>query len=281
MGRDHGAGDAPAASAKVPALPSGPLQYLEATVSDVRYLAGDQTTKGGKVAQATVLIVGKTAFSLRQKYAFMARRESIDCAGRQIFDELAAYYDAAGRLKTNEIQSSSLGRPAEADDPEVAIVCADTPPKLRTLAGYRDAQRQSQLPPDNLLALFAASPKDADLAAWVCAAGARGHWNPKLPQQCDQAVTLNPKSTASLLDRGFLKVAIGKNASADADFQKALALEPDNASALFGRSLMAGLRGDRVASRQDRNRALDLDPRAPDWLEANYRVQISAEFRKR
>jgi hypothetical protein len=163
----------------------------------------------------------------------------------------------------------------------VAHLCGDKPPApRRAVIGYRAAQREVQSPPDDLYATASANPQDADAWAWVCASGARGHWRDSMPRDCDHAVSLQPKSTATILDRGFLKLLIGKRPAADADFGKALVIEPNNAVALFGHSLVAAMRGDMGASKRDRARALEIDPTVADWIEANYRFQISDEYRK-
>jgi Flp pilus assembly protein TadD len=174
-----------------------------------------------------------------------------------------------------------VGRPANGDDVELPILCAAAPARLRTVPGYRVAQRQVQSPPENLAGLAAANSKDPDLAAWVCAAGARGRWSPSLPKDCDHAVALNPKSTETLLDRGFLKLAIGKNPAADADFRKATTMDPQNAAALFGHSLIVALGGNPAGSRKDRDRALDLDPKVADWVAGTYRIQIGDQYMRR
>ena len=274
-------GSAPAA-APPPALPTGKLQQLGARLAEARYIVPDQTAKTGTTAQATVLIVGPTARGVSDRYAFLAKRETIDCAAHRIRDELAGEYDAAGRLVNSEILSGSVGRAADGLDAEVSVVCAAAPATgLPFALGYKAAQRDVQAPPDNLIALADASPKDPDLAAWVCAAGARGRWNPSLPKQCDHAVALNPRSAAVLVDRGFLKLVLGKNPAADADFQKAAALDAQNAGALFGHSLVTAMRGDLEAARKVRDRALDLDPKVADWIERTYRFQITEQYRGR
>jgi tetratricopeptide (TPR) repeat protein len=276
------AGGPLAAAAAAPALPTGKLLQLEAHVADVRYLAPADTRKTGNTAQATVLIVGRGPTSIADRYAFQVRRELIDCTNRRIGNELAGEYDGAGKLVNSELLSSTAGRPAAFDDTEVAAVCAAAPPAgLRIALGYKAAQRDVQSPPDNLIAQADAAPNDPDLAAWVCAAGARGRWNPSLPKQCDHAVALNPASAAVIADRGFLKLVLGKNPAADADFQKAVALDPASAGGLFGHSLVMSMRGDLGGARKIRDRALDLDPKVADWIEQTYRFQITDEYRGR
>lgn len=280
--RGDASGVAGPPAAAPPALPTGKLLQLEGHVADVRYLAPDQTAKNGTSVQATVLIVGRSPKAVSDRYAFLVKRETIDCAARRIRDELAGEYDGVGKLVNTEILSSSLGRPAASDDAEVAVACAGAPPGgLRVAMGYKAAQRDVQSPPDNLIALADAAPKDPDLAAWVCAAGARGRWNPSLPKQCDHAVALNPTSAAVVVDRGFLKLVLGKAAPADADFQKAAALDPQSAGGLFGHSLVMSMRGELEGGRKVRDRALDIDPKVADWIEQTYRFQITDKYRGR
>ena len=189
---------------------------------------------------------------------------------------MAGEYDSAGKLVNSEILTSTVGRAADGLDAEVAAVCAAYAPSgLRVAQGYKAAQRDVQSPPDNLIAQANAAPSDPDLAAWVCAAGARGRWNPSLPKQCDHAVALNPASAAVIVDRGFLKLVLGKNPAADADFQKAVEIDPASAGGLFGHSLVMSMRGDLAAARKVRDRALDLDPKVADWIEQTYRFQIT------
>jgi tetratricopeptide (TPR) repeat protein len=280
--RGSSGGAGPAVVTAAPPLPTGKLEELESHLAQVRYLAPDATAKTGTTAQATVLLVGTGPKAISDSYAFQVKRETIDCAQRRIRDEMAGEYDGAGKLANSEILTSSVGRAADGLDAEVAAVCAATPPSgLRAAQGYKAAQRDVQSPPDNLIALADASPSEPDLAAWVCAAGARGHWNPSLPKQCDHAVALNPISAAVIVDRGFLKLVLGKNPAADADFQKAAQIDPQNAGGLFGHSLVMSMRGDLADARKIRDRALDLDPKVADWIEQTYRFQITDQYRGR
>ncbi|HLZ77616.1 hypothetical protein [Phenylobacterium sp.] len=279
-GSSGGAG--PAVATAAPPLPTGKLEELESHLAQARYLAPDATAKTGTTAQATVLLVGTGPKAINDRYAFQVKRETIDCAAHSIRDEMAGEYDSAGKLVNSEILTSTVGRAADGLDAEVAAVCAAAPPTgLRVAQGYKAAQRDVQSPPDNLIAQADASPKDPDLAAWVCAAGARGRWNPSLPKQCDHAVALNPASAAVIVDRGFLKLVLGKNPAADADFQKAALIDPLSAGGLFGHSLVMAMRGDLAGARKVRDRALDLDPKVADWIEQTYRFQITDQYRGR
>lgn len=281
ISREHQAPAPLQAALAVPPLPAGRLEFLSASVSEVRLLATDEIRTSGSSHAVTVLIVGKSPTAIAKRYAMLARRETVDCSQGRIFNEMAGEYDAKGALLNHELQSGPAGRPVEASDAEVARLCSEKPqPPRRTVIGYHAAQREVQSPPDDLYASATASPKDADLWAWVCASGARGHWRPSMPSDCDHAVSLQPKSTATILDRGFLKLLLGKRPAAGADFAKALAIEPNNALALFGRSLVSAMSGDMAASKRDRMAALAMDPTVPDWIEATYRFQISDAYRK-
>jgi hypothetical protein len=281
MFRDQHAPAAPQAVLVAPPLPAGRLEFLTTSVSDALLLAADETRSAGDSRAATVLVIGKSPTAIAKRYAMMTRRETIDCRQGRIFNEMAGEYDAKGALLNSELQSGPAGRPVEASDAEVQRLCPDKPPApRRTVIGYRAAQREVQTPPDDLYATATANPQDADAWAWVCASGARGHWRPSMPRDCDHAVSLQPKSTATILDRGFLKLITGHRPDANADFGKALAIEPGNGVALFGRSLVSAMDGDLAASRRDRTKALAMDPTAPDWIEANYRFQIADKYRK-
>ncbi|HEY3951281.1 hypothetical protein [Phenylobacterium sp.] len=279
-GGGPGAGAAPEAAATPPALPTGPLQLLSANVDDVQYLAADQVTKTGDKVQAVVLDAGKTATSISRRYAFEAKRETIDCKARTIGEEVAGYYDGSGKLVTHELQSGALGRPVSGIDAEAAVVCGPPGAPARIVPGWTAVQRQVQTAPDDLVARAKATPQDAELWAWVCANGVRGHWSPSLPKDCDHAVALNPASTATLLDRAFLKLTLRHIPAAQADFSKAIALDPKNAEARFGRALALIMGGKAAAGRADRDRARALDPKVVAWIEANYRdFQVSEPYR--
>lgn len=263
----------------VPPLPTGALEQMAFSVSDVRYLAVDQTHPVGDGFDATILIVGKSPTGISRRYAMVVRREILDCKQSRIFNEMAGEYDATGKLLNYELLSGTAGRPVEASDQEAGRLCGKGPkPALRRVIGFKAAQREVQSAPDDLFATADAHPDDADAWAWVCAAGAHGHWRPSMPADCDRAVSLQPKSAATLLDRAFLKLKIGKLPGADADFAKALTLDPQNATAIFGHSLVAAMRGDMAASKAQRTRALAIDPSVPDWIQGTYMFQIGREY---
>jgi hypothetical protein len=279
-GGGPGAGAAPEPAATPPPLPTGPLQLLSANVDDVQYLAADQVTKTGDKVQAVVLDAGKTATSISRRYAFEAKRETIDCKARTIGEEVAGYYDGSGQLVTHELQSGALGRPATGIDPEMPVVCGAPVAHPRSVQGWKAVQREVQTAPGDLITRAQAAPKDAELWAWVCADGVRGHWNASLPKWCDHAVALNPTSTATLLDRAFLKLTLRHIPEARADFAKAIAMDPKNAEALFGRSLATVMSGDRTGGKADRDRARGIDPKVVEWIERSYRdFQVSEPYR--
>ncbi len=277
---------APAAGAAsanaVPPLPAGPQQYAGSNITEGHYLDPAGVSRSGQVAQANVLVVGKTATAIAHTYAMVAKHETIDCGAKTISQEMAGEYDATGKLVNNEILTGSVGRPAQSSDFEVPVVCeAKATPKWRAAADWRTAQREMQMPADKYETTAEAAPKDADAWAWLCRAGARGHWRKQSGQDCDHAVKLAPDAAAVRLNRAYLNVAVGKNALAVADFRDILAHDPDNAAALFGKSLVAALAGDKAGSKKDRDRALDLDPSVPDWIESNFRILISDPYRSK
>ena len=268
------------ADAQPPPLPVGRLKLMSANVDDVQYLALDGTARTGDKAQVVVLDAGKTATSIGRRYAFAVKRETVSCANRRIGEEVAGYYDAAGKLVNHELLSGPLGRPVNGIDAEFAAVCQGAGLAGRTVPGWKGVQREVQTAPDDLAARAKAAPQDAELWAWVCANGVRGHWSPTLPKDCDHAVALDPASTPTLLDRAFLKLTTRHIPEARADFAKAIALDPNNAEALFGRALATIMSGDRTGGRADRDRARALDPKVVEWIEQNYRdFQISEPYR--
>ncbi len=262
-----------------PVLPEGRLQLVEANSYDVRYLALDDIARGEGAVRATVLVIGKTGTGIERKHAIAARRESINCADKTIYDETGGFYDAGARLVETRILTGAVGREAGLSDGEAAVACdAAAAGKGWVVRGWRAARRESQKPPADLKP---ATPEDADAHAWLCAAGARGYWTKATPGHCDKAIALLPKDAAPRLDRAFLHLQANRRGPAAADLRAALALEPDNPAGLFGRSLVAYLAGDKAGSKADRVRALDIDRRIADRLEAWYRLTIGPEFRAR
>jgi hypothetical protein len=262
-----------------PALPTGPLQYAGASLTETHYLAG--VRRSGQRATADVLVVGETGEMLSHLYAVVAKHETIDCQARTIADELAGAYDAKGTLKTTQVLTGSIGRQMEFTDFEVGAVCQGKPsPAWRAADGWRAAQRASQTPPDDLVATAEANPRDAAAWAWMCH-GAPWHWRAQSPKDCDHAVNLQPDAPGPHLDRGFISLATGHDAVARGDFQAVLARDSGNAAGLFGAALVEGFSGDKAAAQRDRDRALALDPTIPDWVERTFRFQVADFYRGR
>ena len=82
----------------------------------------------------------------------------------------------------------------------------------------------------------------------------------------DQALRLNPQSTAALLSRANARMRIGEMAAAREDYTLALALNPEIAAALYGRGYAhAGLR-EFSAAADDFEAATRIDPNfAESW----------------
>ena len=273
-------GGAQATLISAPSLPSGALQYAGANLMQAHYLAGD-VKRSGKLAEATVLEVGKSGDAIAHQYAMVAKRETLDCQSKTISGELAGEYDAKGTLKNTEYLTGAVGRPIDSTDFEAGLVCAGKPaPAWRAAGDWRAAQRAMQSPPDDLLATAEANPKDAEAWAWICH-GAPWHWRKQSPQDCDHAVSLQPDAAPVRLDRGFIRLQTGRQADAMADFRHVLAKDPANAAAQFGVSLAEALSGDLAGSKRDRERALAADPAIPDWVERSFRFQISEPYRGR
>lgn len=270
---------APSAATAVPALPEAALQFAGANVTEAHYLDAASVKRSGTLAQANVLVVGRTATAIAHQYAMVAKHETLDCAGHTISGEMAGEFDAAGKVKNNEILTGSVGRATESSDFEAALVCEDKPAiAWRAATGWRAAQREVQTPPDDIAATAEADPKDAEAWASLCRAGARGHWRPKAPRDCDHAVKLRPDDDATRLNRAYLNLAIGHNPAAQSDFRAVLAKTPDHPAALFGQSLIEAMAKNLAASKRDRDRALALDPKLPDWVTLNFRILISAPY---
>ena len=269
----------PVAATAVPALPDATLQFAGANVTEAHYLDAASVKRSGTLAQAIVLVVGRTSTAIARQYALVAKHETLDCAGHTISDEMAGEYDATGKLKNNEILAGSVGRSIESGDFEAQLVCDNKPAiAWRAANGWRAAQREVQTPPDDIAATAEANPKDADAWASLCRAGARGHWRAKAPKDCDHAVRLRPDDAANRLNRAYLNLAIGHNPAAASDFRAILTKTPDHPAALFGQSLIEAIAKNLAASKRDRARALALDPKLPDWVTLNFRILISDPY---
>lgn len=264
-----------------PPLPTGPLEYVGANLTETHYLALSDLQHRGPLAQATVLVVGQDATTLAHQYALIAKREILDCRSRTIASERVGEYDGKGLLKNVEYIAGAQGRPLEWADFEADLVCkGKTAPAWRSVNGWRAAQRAAQIPPDDLMSEAHANPKDAQRWAWVCH-GAPWHWRAQSFQDCNRAVSLEPQALSVRIDRGFIALQTGRLAQARADFDTVLARDPGHAAALFGRSLVEAFEGDKAAAKRDRERALDADPSVPDWIEHTFRFQISDPYRGR
>lgn len=274
--RPVAAGQSPSAP---PALPEGKLDFAGATVTEARYVVADDLRPGQAASQVTVLEVGKTPTSVEQRYALAVKRELVDCASRSIGQEVVALYDQSGRLATDQYETGPAGRPADSADSEVALVCDHgRSAAWRAKTGWRAAVREHQRPPADIDAQLQAQPADAALWAWRCRSIAQGVWRPDGRKVCDKAVSLAPDDHSARLDRGFLALMLGDRAAAVRDFNAILAKSPDYAPALFGRGLVEAMNGATAASKADRRRALQLDPKAPDWIQATYRINIGSEY---
>jgi hypothetical protein len=272
-----------AAAASPPTLPGGPLKLVKAGMTEARYLALDSLKPGPDGGlEATILVVGRTATSLEGGTALMSKRQVIDCAGQRLFEGQIGYFDVDGALKTaTTAYAGKRGRPFEPGDTETAIACDATRQKGRAVQGWRGGQRELQTPPEGYAKAVEARPDDAAGWAWLCASAARKNWRKQSPADCERALTLRPDDRNLRVDRGFLNLATGKQAAADADFRRVMAEAPTDAGALFGHSLVLAMKGDKAASRTARVKALDLDPDVPEWIEKSYRFFITAEFRGR
>jgi len=272
--------EAAAASAPLPALPLGRLQRLESGVDETGFVALDDLRRDGGAVEATVLVVGKTATSIKDAGAMVVRRVTVDCDAGRIFDGRAGAFDTEGKLTTvTNGFSGKHGRPVDVGDREVPVLCQAA--KGPIITGWRAAQRSAQQLPEGYATVAEARKTDADAWAWLCAAGARGAWRASTPKDCDKAVEMLPADLNTRLDRAYLFLKIGRRPQAGADFAHVLAKEPGNAAAIFGRSLLHAVGGDEAASRRDRVAALDLDEAVPAWVARTYDIQMSQEYRVR
>lgn len=266
--------EAQAAARDVPVLPAGQLQVVGSSTSETRLVALDGLRRSPDGVTLTVLRIGRSAGALEGKVAMIATRETVDCAGRRVFEGRIGAFDADGRLvSATNGYSAKQGRPAEAADGELALACGSAA-KGRVFAGLNAAQRALQAMPDGYDQRADAAPDDPRLWAWLCATEARGHWRKQAPQDCERAIRLNPGDASVVAERGFIALQAGRNAAAEADFSKALALDPQDEAARLGHAAILLLRGDRAGSRKLAGEVLAVDPEALMWLQHDYRVSI-------
>lgn len=272
--QSRAAHEAQAAARDVPSLPAGPLQVVNAASAETRLIATDSIRRSADGVQVTVLRIGRAADALEGKAAMISVREAVDCASRRLAEGRIGAFDADGKLlSATNGGTGSRGRPVESADGEFAAVCG-AEAKGRRFTDREAAQRALQALPTGSDKRADADPKDAHLAAWLCAAAARGWWRAKSPADCDRAVRLNPASAAVLADRGFVALEAGRNGPAEADFQKALALDPDDEAARLGHAAILQLRGDKAGEHRIAAEVLARDPDALGWLQHAYRVSI-------
>ncbi|WP_304190530.1 hypothetical protein [Phenylobacterium aquaticum] len=268
-----------------PALPTGKLQLIRDRLTEARYLGLDRkaTPQGIEIQ---ILTLGKAADGLEGGIAMTSQTKILDCARGRIFDGNLGSFDAYGRLTaTKVLYAGTLGRASDTDEVEMTLVCGPAPAakgKPVIVTGYRAAQLESQLPPDDYGKVAEAHPQDPAAWAWLCAAGSRARWRAETPADCDRAAKLNPANPEVLLDRGFLNLKIGRPAVSEAQFRAVFAKFPDNAAAYYGLSLLQAMRSGQAASRAARVHALDLDEGVVDWVVERYGLQsISQEYRVR
>jgi hypothetical protein len=256
-------------------LPDGPLTLVSRNVSETRLLSMEtlRRTTGG--AEATVILLGNSPTAIDQRYAIEAKRELVDCKGRRIADERAAYFDREGKPVGAAYLISDDGRDADSSDTEITVICG-RPASPRTVQGWRAVQREVQTPPDDLPKRADADRKDAVAWAWLCASEARGRWRRQAPADCDHAVALLPHDTALTRDQAFVKLVIGQRAAAVTGLHKVLAADPTDAVALYGLAIAAAQSGDKAGSKALRVRAVGLDPRINGRVYDTYQIDGDA-----
>jgi tetratricopeptide (TPR) repeat protein len=270
------------AAADVPAVPKGRLQLLRMEVKAARYLALDEVRRTPQGVDLKVLVLGRSATALEGGASMLTEHKTVDCKSGRLFDGSTGYFDRDGkRIKTKLLAADRIGRVPDPDEIEALAACAAKPSAARIYEGFRAAQREVQVAPDDYDAVAAAHPDDPDVFAWLCASGARGWWRNTTPRDCDRAVALSPKSSWVRMERGFLNLKIGKRPQAEADFRQAAALDPKNAPARFAHGLILALGGDKAGSKRDRGQALDIDPKVVEWIETNYGFFVDSAYRTR
>ena len=262
-------------------LPEGKLRLVSQSVAETRLLSLETVRRTSRGAEATVVLIGRGPTAIDQRYALEAKRELVDCPGRRIAQERAAYFDQDGKPAGTAFLTGDNGRDVERSDAEVPLICGQASEATEEFEGWRAIQREVQAPPEGLLKHADGDRQDATAWAWVCASEARGRWRPQALADCDHALALQPAATALQRDQAYLKLIIGQRAPAVAEFHKVLAVEPRNAAALYGLSLAAAQSGDKGGSRALRGKAFDLDPKIADWVQTTYKIQIGDAYATR
>jgi tetratricopeptide (TPR) repeat protein len=86
----------------------------------------------------------------------------------------------------------------------------------------------------------------------------------KALDDCNRAVSLNPKVAAILDSRGLVELRLGDNDKAIADYNAALALQPKLSWSLYGRGLAEMRKGQKTEGAADEAAAAAIDPKLPN-----------------
>lgn len=121
-------------------------------------------------------------------------------------------------------------------------------------------------------------PNDPGAWAELCAATARSFWRDQSLADCDHAVSLQPESTRTLLDRAFLNLKVGRPIVTIADATNVLSREPKSAGALFARSLARAVKEELEAGRKDWCEALAISPNIRWDTEHAYNFKVAGAY---
>ena len=182
------------AVADVPSLPAGSLRLLRSGVKESRFLALDSMVNSERGVEAQVLVISTEAGGLEGGASMTSQRKRFVCDQQRVFDGNAGHFDAEGRLvRTQSFFNGQRGRPINSSEDEAKAVCGFTKPGAALIAtGFRAAQREVQMPPENYGEGAEARADEPHVWAWLCTAGARRRWREATPADCDKAVRLNP-----------------------------------------------------------------------------------------
>lgn len=128
----------------IPALPGGMLQMVGLSGDGARFVLLDGEGFNATANRVVVLVAfNKPMHADEGNFSFEAKRETIDCAKREIALEGAGFYDDQGRQVLSRVFDKKP-KPAEAIDTEATLVCDHQKFEQPTVTGYQAALVQTQ-----------------------------------------------------------------------------------------------------------------------------------------
>lgn len=94
---------------------------------------------------------------------------------------------------------------------------------------------------------------------WLYSKKPEFNWEKSL-ENYNQAVSQEPESVPSLVNRGLMKDLLGQHEDAERDYDRALAIDPENATAYASRAVVRATLGNIEGAMNDYEKALELNP---------------------